>query len=263
MANENIEKSAANAMSGSHTGGRGAVRDWIKTVWGNRQLTGGGSSSSSSSSSSSKGNDSGRPAFTGEEIDNYNRYLSHHYGLQNELEKNRGINTTDIMDRAVAHGQMASIDFNHAGGRHQISFAETPPSQTNPGNGPGGQGGSRQQSQPGGRGSRGPAVYETRHIEANAKDNPTYKGTTRTQNAWAKLDQKERRDIAATYITKGKNLTPAQKSQNAAARSYMTPFDPKNPDGKKPAAKKGAVAQVDAKPNPKLEAANRKKAFSE
>jgi hypothetical protein len=85
-------------------------------------------------------------------------------------------------------------------------------------------------------GSSRERVYETRHIDEDAKNSQDYMGTTKTSGQWAAYDKKNRRETALSYVTKGKKLTPEQKSQNTAARSYATPYDSKNPEGKKKAA---------------------------
>jgi hypothetical protein len=271
MANENVEGSAANTMAGSQSGGRGVVKDWIKTVWGNKQLTGGGSSSSSSSGGGGSKGGTGN-GWTADDYKNYGDWQERHYGMQdsiegsrhvrnsetsannavlknasrdakfirkNTLEGNRQARDKDTLEHAAKYGQVASIDSVTGKKRNTVRFADTPVRETNPGKGTGAQGTSRQQSKPGGRGaSRGPTAYETRHIEDDARNSSDYKGTTRTQAQWSKMDNKSRRDVANSYVTKGDNLTPAQKRQNTAARSYASPYAPGTTAGEAAAADK-------------------------
>jgi hypothetical protein len=92
MANENVEGSAANTMANSQSGGRSVVKDWIKTVWGNKQLTGGNSSSSSSSSSSGGGGGKGTGnGWTSDDYKNYGDWQQRHYDMQDNIEGSRNI----------------------------------------------------------------------------------------------------------------------------------------------------------------------------
>lgn len=173
------EKDAANIMANSHSGGRGAVKNWLSTVWQTRQLTGGSGNSGNSGGSRSSGKPSGSGAFTGEEIDNYNRYLKTHYKLQNKLEGKRHVrgaetdanrevlknaskdakmirkNTNEDrrqsrdqenIAHAAKYGQVASFDSANGNKRNTIRFAATPARQTNAGKGTGAQGTSKQQT---------------------------------------------------------------------------------------------------------------------
>jgi len=154
--------------------------------------------------------------------------------LRKESQRNNDVTRNNtILENAKNNGQVSSIDVDHKSGRQQIRFNDSPVRETNPGNGAGNQGGSTQQGQPGGKrapaGKRKPrekSPFETRYRDEDAKGSQDYLGTTLTAKDWAVIDKKERRDVANSYVTKGDKLTPAQKRQNTAARSYATPFKP-------------------------------------
>jgi hypothetical protein len=185
--NENVEGAGAKSMANSTSKGKDTILGYVT----NRFLYGGGnnSNSSSSSSSSSSASSKGKTGngWTAEDYKNYGDWQERHYGLHNdsqdkevyrqgkalehkthleqtvenaragreELRRNNDvIRTKRTMDHAKAHGQLASVDFNHDTGRHQISFGATPPSETVAGNGAGAQGTSQQQARPGGRGTK-------------------------------------------------------------------------------------------------------------
>jgi hypothetical protein len=251
---DNIEKSAAETMAGSHTAGKTFVKDTARNLWlfgGGRNNSGSNSGSSSSSSRSSGGGDE----WTAERYKNHNEYKENEHRRTNEsadsemirhntnedarfIRKNttrdlRHVRDKDTMDHAAKFGQMANMDLSTPKQRKQITFRDTPVSETNPGNGAGNQGGSTQQGQPGGRKApagkgkpREKSPLETRYRDEDAKGSQDYVGTTLTAKQWAPIDKKERRDVANSYVTKGDKLTPAQKRQNTAARSYATPFKP-------------------------------------
>jgi hypothetical protein len=162
---------------------------------------------------------------------NTNRDAKH---LRSESQRNNDVTRNNtVLENAKKNGQVSSIDLDHTNGRQQIRFNDSPVRQTNPGNGAGNQGASTQQGQPGGRGTtagkgkpREKSPLETRFRDEDAKGSQDYLGTTKTAAQWAPIDKKERRAVANTYVTKGDKLTPAQKRQNTAARSYATPFKP-------------------------------------
>jgi len=299
---DNTEKSAAEAMAGSHTAGRAFVKDTAKNLWlfGSRNNSGSNSGSSSSSSSSTVGGQGTTGnGWTAEDYKNHNEYKQNEHARSQDAENNayvrgesvkdndlirtnaaekarhkrsqeaennsyiRGESVKDndlvrtnaaknakyarkelqrnndvtrnntILENAKKNGQVSSIDVDHKSGRQQIRFNDSPVRETNPGNGAGNQGGSTQQSQPGGRkapaGKGKPKVdnpFETRFLDEGAKNSQDYLGDTRKKSEWATIDKKNRRDVANSYVTKGDKLTPAQKRQNTAARSYATPFKP-------------------------------------
>ena len=252
MANENVEGSAANVMAGSHSGGRGAVKDWIKTVWGQRQLSGNsGNSSGSSSSSSSSSGGQGGDEWTAERYKNHNEYKENEHRrtneskdsdmirhntnedarmlrkntnrdakhLRSESQRNNDVTRNNtVLENAKKNGQVSSIDLDHTNGRQQIRFNDSPVRQTTPGKGKGAQGTSKQQTS--GKGAAAGKVAGAVIAGAVTK-NP------RAAAAGGAIGAKVGDAIEKKVVNRGSKSAVKPGTTAGAAASYITPSNGK------------------------------------
>jgi hypothetical protein len=243
---DNVEGSAAKSMAGSVGSGTGAARDIVKNIWLFGGRASGSNSGSPSSSSSSSSTPNNRPAYTSEEVDNYNKYLKTHYKLQNKLEKKRHVRNAetnannevlrnasedarhlrnkDVLDHAMGHGQVADIDIDHSTGRNKISFKNSPARATNPGKGTGAQGSSKQQNGRGAKiGKAGGAILGGLVTEnpAGAAVGAKF-GEKLGETIDKKIADRGAKAAGAKAGTKP-GMTAKEAKATAAAASYVTP----------------------------------------
>jgi len=136
-----------------------------------------------------------------------------------ETRRNNDVERTrTTLGHAKEHGSLASVDFSHKDGRHQITFGAD-----HEGYGHGGQGGSKQQEQPGGRRSgstkgkgkgKGRSPLITRHVDSDAAAHGEgYRGTTKTARQWQTEDAKAKK--AAAKPTAKKSSAKSTRGKKA------------------------------------------------
>jgi hypothetical protein len=258
---DNIEGSAANSMAGSHSSGRGAVKDLTKNLWlfggrTDRNSSNSGSSSSSSSSSTGGGDGTTGNGWTAQDYANHNEYKENEHRRANETADNdvmRHVTKTssdtrlqeatknadlqrsvaskradagiskDLLTHATNHGQVANIDINNDTGRHQVSFRESPVRETNPGNGAGAQGTSKQQTaSPKAKTSRPGAKRELLTSPLDKNDPRAAAGHTHVTESLTRAEIDRRAKAASANSGTKPGKTAAQVGAKAGTKPGMT-----------------------------------------
>lgn len=139
--NDNVEGSGAKNLSGSGSNGKGRILDYIANnfLYNNRSSN----SDSSTSSKSSKGKTGN--GWTAEDYKNYGDWQERHYGLHNDSEDKKVYREGKALEHRTDMQDVAK----NRDLKREIQRKRLGPT----GYGPGGQGGSQQQSKPGGRGA--------------------------------------------------------------------------------------------------------------
>jgi hypothetical protein len=238
---ENIEKDAANTMASSQSTGKNKVLDVIA----NRFFYGNGKNSDSSGSGGGGKGTTGN-GWTAEDYKNHNEYKenenrrtnetrdrdvtrhvtksSHDITLDNTskdaklLRKNvnedrRQARDQENITHAAKYGQVASIDSVNGKKRNTVRFEATPARETNPGKGAGAQGTSKQQSKPGGTGTKRTNVRTIFDPTSKAVTGYSYGGR---HDAWDdKLDSRP-------SVKAGSKVKPGTTAGEAAAAGKPT-----------------------------------------
>lgn len=204
-----IENDAAKNMSSNFGANNKLLGDAAKTLWGYNRMNGRGGGG--------KGQDSGG-GMTPEQISAMNDYNSKVHGLnmkaadqthkhQQALEAARVGHSERLLGSAADRGA-TNIRLNHATGEHEFTLT--------PGYGNGGQGESQQQK----------GTKPTNNTKTAADRAPNIvQGPERRIKAPTGAAINRQNAAADSYITpavKGSPMTGAQRSQNRAARSYVT-----------------------------------------
>jgi hypothetical protein len=236
---ENIVGKAARTQAESIPKDTEFIAGTLKNMVLNNILNGGNRGRGGSGGTSGGGG--GRPKSM-QEYHNDDVRAQHDYERQVGIEGARhrqALSGLRAVHKVSAEGRVPK-GFKYKGLEATYENAPTPPPATGV---VAGQAEGQQQQKPGGksakarkkRGAGANRTYETRYLDEDAKNSQDYMGTTKTPHQWSAYEKKKRRETALSYVTKGKNLTPEQKAQNAAARTYATPYDPNNPEGKRKA----------------------------
>lgn len=175
MANNNIEKDAANTMANSQSSGKGVVKDWIRTIWGNKQLSG---NSGSSGGGRSTGGSTGGAArsgngWTAEDYKNYGDWQERNSARKVLVREHKNDITT------IRNNEDLLTDIQRQRASRAIA-----------GYGPGNQGGSRQQTTAGGRratSGRGTAAGRVAGAVVGGAVTKNPKGATIGANVGAKI----------------------------------------------------------------------------